>query len=703
MAKHAVEDIRNVAFVGHGASGKTTLADLLLFKTGAVGRAGSVADGTSHLDVDDEEKESKHSVSSSLIHVSHGGKHVNVVDTPGYPDFIGQVPGALRAVETAAVVVSAAAGIEANARRTMALAKEAGLARMVVVNKCDGDNIDLPGLLESLREHFGGGCLPLNVPNGTGAGFTGVTSALEPPAAPPAGLPVDLAAANQQLLDAIVEADESLMERFLEGQALTPEEISAGVSKAMTAGTLVPIVFTCAKSGTGVPELLDVLARFAPSPAGRTWTGTDAQGGPVELHAAADGPFAAQVWKTRIDPFVAKMSFLRIVSGHLAKDATIHKAGGGRPAKVAQVFAVQGGHTEPLDDAVAGDLVVVVKMDELHVGDTVTRDGAVSFPAIRFPTPMIGLAVEPKTQADQQKISGALHKIEEEDPTFRVSRDPQTKEMVMNGMSELHLNVVKGRLHKRDKVDVLTHQPKIPYREACAGEAEGHYRHKKQSGGSGQFAEVHFRIKPLPHGIVPEEYFTRERFESMREFRYDPVLNYCFVDSVTGGTVPNNFIPAVEKGIKDRMEKGVLAGYQVQDTVCELFFGKDHPVDSNESAFKTAANRCFRDVFAQARPVLLEPIVTAEISVPGEKLGDITSDLNGRRGRVEGMDGAPGGFQVIKAKVPLAEVMTYARALSSMTGGQGSFTIEFSHYEMVPGNEQQKIVAAAKKHEEEEE
>jgi elongation factor G len=269
--------------------------------------------------------------------------------------------------------------------------------------------------------------------------------------------------------------------------------------------------------------------------------------------------------------------------------------------------------------------------------------------------------------------------------------------MVMQGMSELHLQIMQGRLHKRDKVEVITHPPKIPYRETVNGSAEGHYRHKKQSGGSGQFAEVHFRIAPVPHGVKPEEFFTKTRFESLREYHYDPVLNYAFVDRVSGGSVPNNFIPAVEKGIKERMEHGVIAGYQVQDCSCELFFGKDHPVDSNETAFKTAASMCFKEVFAKAKPVLLEPIVTIEISVPAAKLGDITSDLNGRRGRVEGMEGAPGGFQVVKAKVPLSEVMTYARSLSSMTGGEGSFTIEFSHYDAVPPNEQAKIVAAAQK------
>ncbi len=359
----------------------------------------------------------------------------------------------------------------------------------------------------------------------------------------------------------------------------------------------------------------------------------------------------------------------------------------GRPrrSRSRSFWKCRGTSTRHLEEATAGDIAVVVKVEDLAVGDTITKDaGTFVMPPIKFPTPMIGLAVEPKSRADQQKISGALQKIAEEDQTFVLSRDSQTKEMVIHGMSELHLQMMQERVHKRDKVEMVSKPPKIPYRETVAGHAEGFYRHKKQSGGSGQFAEVHFRISPIPHGIKPEEFFTKDRFVSMRSFHYDPALNYAFVDRVTGGSVPNNFIPAVEKGIKERMEQGVIAGYQVQDVACELFFGKDHPVDSNETAFRTAARMCFRNVFREAKPVLLEPIVMAEITVPAEKLGDITSDLNGRRGRVEGMDNAPGGFQVIRAKAPLSEMMTYARSLSSMTGGQGSFTLEFSHYDIGP-------------------
>jgi elongation factor G len=705
MAKHAVGDIRNVAFVGHGAVGKTTLSDLMLFKSGAVTRAGSVDDGSSVLDSDEDAKHHKHSITSTLIHFKHGGKHINVIDTPGYPDFIGQAIGALRGVETAIVTMSGASGIEVNTRRTFNLAGAAGLGRMIVVTKCDLENIDFERLVDSIRETFGNACVPVNLPIGLGPKISGVVSTLEVPSSVPAGTAADPAEWNQAVMDAIVEADESLMERYLNGEALSAEEVSAGLSKSVAAGTLIPILFVSSKAGVGVAELMDALARFALSPLELPRKAKNAAGEEVPIVPAPEGPLIAQVFKTRIDPFVAKMSFLRIFSGTLKKDMSIHATRAAKAIKVPQLLEMQGHQHTQLEEATAGDIAVVVKVEDLAVGDTITKDaGTFLMPPIKFPTPMIGLAVEPKSRADQQKISGALQKIAEEDQTFVLSRESQTKEMVIHGMSELHLHMMQERVHKRDKVEMISHPPKIPYRETVAGHAEGFYRHKKQSGGSGQFAEVHFRIAPIPHGIKPEEFFTKDRFASMRSFHYDPALNYAFVDRVTGGSVPNNFIPAVEKGIKERMEQGVIAGYQVQDVSCELFFGKDHPVDSNETAFRTAARMCFRNVFREARPVLLEPIVIAEITVPAEKLGDITSDLNGRRGRVEGMDNAPGGFQVIRAKAPLSEMMTYARSLSSMTGGQGSFTLEFSHYDIVPPNEQQKIVAAAAhKHEEEEE
>jgi elongation factor G len=701
MARFAVENLRNVAFVGHGGVGKTTLADQMLFKSGKNTRLGAVDDGTSLLDTEDDEKARKHSIVSTVAHFEVGDKRVNLIDCPGMPDFVGQGIGSLRAVETAVIVVNAVYGVAVNTRKFFQYAGENGLARFIVINRLDGENIDFPALVESIRNTFGTSCALFNVPAATGHDFKSVISTISPPAAAPAGCPIDPKVAGQQVIDTAVEADEQLMERFLSGDEISPDELAGAVTKAIAAGTLIPIFCTDAKHDVGVQELMQGIATYAPPP-GAVAKSAHKGEEMITLNPDPNGPVVAQVFKTRIDPFVAKMSYLRVFSGTLQKDATLRVARSGKSVKLATIFDLQGAQHEPVDKVGPGEIVAVVKIDDLHTSDTLTKgaDDVVLEP-ITFPTPMIGLAVEPKTQADQAKISTALHKIEEEDPCFHVHREAQTHEMVMYGMSELHLQLVQHRLDSRDKVHVVTHPPKIPYRETVNGAAEGSYRHKKQSGGSGQFAEVHFRVSHCPQNVKPDDYFTKSHFPSLREFHYDPDLNFCFIDRVTGGSVPNQFIPAVEKGVKERLVKGCLAGFQIQDIVVELFFGKDHPVDSNETAFKTAASMCLREVFNHAKPALLEPIVELEIAVPNEKIGEITSDLNTRRGRMEGMEEMSGGFTLIKARAPLAEVMTYARALSSMTGGQGSFTLHYSHYEPVPPNEQQKIVAAAgKKHEE---
>ncbi|MAT16013.1 MAG: GTP-binding protein, partial [Planctomyces sp.] len=638
-----------------------------------------------------------HSIFSSLIHFDHHGRRINLIDTPGYPEFIGQAIGALRAVETAVITISAPAGIEVNTRRVFAEADKADVGKFIVLNKLDHDNIDFIELLASIQDSFGRGCVPFTLPIGLGSNFKGVYDTLNPPASIPEDLPMNPHDVSQMVMDSIVEADEELMERYLNDEKLTKEEIHHGIAHAVAEGSLIPVFCMSVAKDIGVSEFLNSIADYADSPIDVHQTAYNGDGHKVDLLPDPNGPLLAQVVKTRIDPFVQRLSYIRVYSGTLKKDSAVHASGAEKPLKIPQLLEVQGAHQEQVSEAGPGYLVAVAKVEDLHVGDTLTdTDKCPRLPKITFPTPMIGLAVEPKSQADQQKISAALHKIEEEDPTFHVSRDAQTHEMVITGLSELHLKLIQERLKSRDKVEVITHQPKIPYRETVSIPAEGSYRHKKQSGGSGQFAEVHLRVAPLPQGVNIEEYFTKDRFASMRSFHYDPELNYAFIDRVTGGSVPNNFIPAVEKGVIDRMQKGVIAGYQVQDCTCELFFGKDHPVDSNETAFKLAASYCFRDIFQQAKPTLLEPIVLLEVTVPDDKLGDVTSDLNGRRGRVEGMEGLPGGYQLVRAKVPLAEVMTYARSLSSMTGGQGSFTLDLSHYEMVPPNEQQKIVAAAK-------
>ncbi|MDP1562417.1 MAG: elongation factor G [Pirellulaceae bacterium] len=696
MSKYTVDQIRNIVLVGHGAAGKTSLADQMLFYGGVSKRVGSVDDGTSMLDTDQEAKEHHFSIAASVCHFEHHGFRVNVVDTPGYPDFVGQVISAICAAETAIVVINASSGIELNTRRTFDLAGKAHLARIIVLNKLDRDNVDFAALVGQIQETFGRPCIPLNVPNATGSGFNSVVTTLNRGATNGTHASVDADQWGAALMDAIVETDEAMMECYLDGQEIPAPKILAGIHNAIAAGTLVPILCTCAKSGIGVPELMDAIADFGLEPGELVRHAQSASGEDHTVTPTSEAPFVAQVFKTKIDPYVSKLSFIRILSGKLTKDTVVRDARSGRGVKIHQLLDVQGGQIEQVDEAHAGDLVAVAKIDDFQVGDTLfsSQDSSDwSLPSLEFPTPIIGLAVEPRTRDDQPKIATALHRIEEEDPTFRIVRDPQTHEMVMQGMSDLHLKIVQERMKSRDKVDVVTHEPKVAYRETCHGTAEGSYRHKKQSGGSGQFGEVHMRIHPVPSGIDPVDFVTKDRFEHLREYRHHPEFNFIFVDCVSGGTVPNQFIPAVEKGVLEKMEQGILAGYPIQDVAVELFYGKHHPVDSNEAAFRIAARQCLRQMFMAARPGLLEPIVHLEVTIPADYVGAVSGDLSSRRGRMEGMDSLAGGLTLMKSRVPLSEISSYARVLSGMTGGQGSFTIQFSHYEQLPPHEQQKIVA----------
>jgi len=698
MAQVQVQNIRNIVFGGHGLAGKTSLCDKTLNVTGAVKRPASVDDGTSICDFDEEERHHHHSVESSLVHFDHGGVHFNVLDTPGYPDLIGQVLGALGVVETAVIVIDAHSGIGVNTRRVFNEAGARGLGRIIVINKMDAENVDYPKLIHSIQELFGHNCIPFNVPIGHGHDFKGVIPVLTGSATP--GALMDPVAVRESLIESIVEVDEGATERYFEGTMPSDDEIKRLLVESVAAGTLVPIVACSAKSGIGLTEMLDALATCALPPDKIERHGKEIANGEAIISSDPAQPLVAQVFKTRIDPFVHKLSFIRIFSGSLKKDDSVHISGVKKNVKLHQLLDVQGGETHPLDHASAGEIVAVAKVDELHTGCSL---GEVELPQLKFPTPMVGLAVTPKSRGDETKLSGALHKIVEEDPTIQLHRDAQTHELVMNGMSELHLQMIQERLKRRDKVEVDTKEPKIPYRETIQAEAEGSYRHKKQSGGRGQFGEVHIRLHSFPAGSDPATFCSKERFPSMREFHFDPAHNFLWVDSIVGGSIPNNFLPAVEKGFKERIARGVIAGYQIENVCVEVYFGKHHPVDSSEAAFKTAGSMAFRNVFHEAKPGLLEPIVTLHVTVPNSKLGDINSDMSGRRGRVLGMDSAGGDLQTVTAEVPLSEVTTYARSLSSITGGQGSYTMEFNRYELVPGNVQKEIVDKAVLKEEEEE
>jgi elongation factor G len=692
-----VEDIRNIVVCGHGSSGKTTLVDHLLVRTGAVSAHPSVDDGTSICDFDEEEKHHKHSIEAAITHFDHADKHFQVIDTPGYPDLIGQTVGALRAAETALITIDAHAGIKVNTRRVWQEAGSAGLGRILCITKLDIDNVDFAALVDSIKEVFGNSCAPFNVPIGQGHELKGVASTLEVPS-DTAGALMDPAEISQSVLESIIEADEAVMEKYFEGEMPSHEEISRLMVRAILEGTLTPIVCVSTKLEVGTGELLDVLAQAALPPSAIVRTAKK-DGQEVTLAADPAGPLAAQVFKTRIDPFVQRLSYIRVFSGTLKKDSTVASPGARKGIKIGPLLSVQADKTTNVDAAGPGEIVAVAKCEDLHTG---TSLGEFELPPIVFPTPMVGLAVAPKARGDETKLSGALYKITEEDSTVRLDHDQETKEMVLTGMSELHLNLIRERLKRRDKVEVETKEPKIPYRETIQANADGSYRHKKQTGGAGQFGEVHIRMFPFPENADPEEYATKARFPQLKETHFHEKFNFLWLDSVVGGTIPGNFMPAIEKGFLERINKGVIAGYPVQNVCVEVHFGKDHPVDSNETAFRIAASKAFAKVFKEARPGLLEPIVKLAITVPSGNVGDVSSDLSGRRGQMLGMDSAGGGMTTVEAKVPLAEVMTYARTLSSMTGGQGSYTMEFLQYDVVPPNIQQQIIAKAKLREEEE-
>jgi elongation factor G len=705
MSSYKTDDIRTIALVGHEVAGKTSLADALLFKAKAVDRRGCVDDGSSVSDSDEQEKQLKYSIDSAILHLDHQGKRIFLIDSPGKPDFVGQAFGALNAVETACVVINAVAGIQVNTRRLFNEAGKRGLARMLVINRLDGDNIHFPELVKLIRDTFGKGCVLFNAPIGIGPEFKGVVDVVSPPAPVPAGCPIDIAAERSMLIDAIVESDEALMEKYLTEGTVADAELTAAIPKAMAAGTVIPIFCTASKKDKdiGVAELLDAIAKDAPSPVtGVKRKALKADKSETVLEPIESGEFVAQVFKTLSDKFVGTLSFFRVLSGKLTADQPIISQKTGRGNKSSGLLIMQGKTSKPTPTVIPGDLVAVAKVEDLHIGDTISNHaGGPKVNTSKYPLSMYGLAIEPKSRDDEQKISVSLHKMAEEDPTFHVTRDAQTKEMVITGMSQLHLDVVQKRLKSRFGLEVITKEPKIPYRETITGNGDASYKHKKQSGGRGQFGEVHLRIYPLSRDIhtqedLLEKFANKSKFEKMRSAHYDPHYNFAFIDHIVGGTIPNQFIPAVEKGCKELLDRGALAGYRIQDVAVEVHFGKYHDVDSSEAAFKTASRIAFRNAIMTAHPVLLEPIVHIEVTVPTKYTGAILGDLNTKRARIENQDSLPGDLAVIKGIAPLAEMTRYAAQLGSITQGQGSYSMDFSHYDVVPGNVQQQIVSKAK-------
>jgi len=673
MAKE-ISGLRNVATSGHGGSGKTSLVEAMLFKAGATKRLGSVDDETSIADHDVEERQRKFTVDSSLLHYTWQGKDVRIIDTPGYPDFVGGMVSSFAAVESTIITVSALKGVELNTRKAWDYAEKNNLARAFVISKMDVDNADFEKTLDQLKEFFGQQCVPFVLPIGEASTLSAVVETLQLPDDIPGEVAERVESSHEVLMEAIIEADEDLMMRYLEGEKISQEELLKTLAPAFASGTVVPVFCTSVSKDIGIEQLLNAIADFFPSPEGAERPASAVRGeeGEQITARASDSEFSAFVFKSMTDPFVGKMNFFRVVSGSATTDSSVLNPRTGKKERLANLYRMQGKEQEVVQAAGPGDILCAAKLEGVDVNDTLCADSRpIKFPEIEFPTPMVSMAVEPKSRGDEQKLSGGLNKVAAEDPTFDVHRDTATRELIVTGMSSLHLDVMLSRLKRRFDVEVTTKEPEIAYKETITAAATAKYRHKKQTGGRGQYGEVYLRLEPRERG---------EGFE--------------FLDEVVGGSVPNQFIPAVEKGCREILEEGVLAGYRIEDITVALYDGSFHAVDSSEQAFKTATRNAFQLAFADAKPVLLEPIVNLEVSVPSKYMGDITSDLNGRRGRVQDVE-TIGALQTIRAQAPLSEIANYSSALRSMTAGEGSYTLEFSHYEPVPALIQNQIIAKA--------
>jgi elongation factor G len=677
MASHSTAQIRNIALVGHAGAGKTSLFEALLHAGGAIASAGSIERGSTVSDHDPMERERQHSLNTAIASIDHGGIHVNLIDTPGYPDFRGPTLSALAAVETCAVVVGAGHGIDHSTQRLMDYAKARRLCRLIVVNRIDQTDADLELLVEQLREAFGPECLPINLPARGRADV--VDCFFKPTGEADFGAVAD---AHQRIIDQVVEINETVMGHYLEdGEAgLSGKELHDAFEQCLREGHLVPICFTSARSGAGVNALLDLFEQLMPNPTEANpplfVKGTGADAAPFETVPDPARHVVADVFKIINDPFVGKLGVFRVYQGTVRKDTQLFIDDGRKPFKVGHLYRLRGKDHVEIDEAVPGDIAAVAKVEDIHF-DAVLHDShdedQIHLKPIDFPQPMFGLAIEPAMRGQEQKLATALHKLAEEDPCFRIEHNKELNQTVIRGLGELHLRVMLERMKERWQVDVRTTPPRIAYRETISARADGHHRHKKQTGGAGQFGEVFLRIEPLPRGA-----------------------GFEFVDEVKGGTIPGQFLPAVEKGVRSVLEHGAVAGYQLQDVRVIVYDGKHHPVDSKEVAFVSAGKRAFMDAIAKARPLILEPIVNLDVTIPDRHVGDITGGLSSKRARINGTDSARNGELVIKAQVPLAEIGDYSSELKAVTGGQGRYAIEFSHYEAVPPQVQKALTEAWK-------
>ncbi len=690
MASFTTAQLRNVTLIGHSSSGKTTLAETMVFNTGAISRRGRVEDGTTVGDWDEEAIRRRISVAASVVPCEHKGHKINVLDTPGFIDFVGETKGAVSVADAGIVVIDPVSGVEVGTELGWSYLDERELPRAVFVNKMDRENANFQRALDNLREVFSGTVVPVQIPVGEGGEFKGVIDLVSMKAfmgdgASASDIPGNMAGAaddaRTQLIEAAAEGDDELIMKYLEGEELTSEEINRGLKAGIAAGKVIAVFCGSAVNNVGIRPFMDAIVAFMPDPTVKPITAQKPDGSEEMLKADATGPLAAFVFKTVADPYVGKISYFRVFSGMMRGDSRVYSLPSGTEERVSQVFHPRGKEQMPATEITAGDIGIVNKLAATGTNHTLCDRGhQLTIKPPVYPDPLFSVAVTPKTKADSAKMGPTLQRAVEEDPTLQVRTEHGTGETILSGMGEVHLDLAIRRMEQKFGLGLTTAVPKVPYNESITRSAADYHRHKKQTGGAGQFGEVHMEIKPLERGGGFE-------FDTSRVF---------------GGAIQNSFFPSIEKGIRSRLDRGPLAGYPVVDVRCEVYDGKMHPVDSKDIAFQIAGREVFKKTFLQAGPVLLEPIMDVTITVPEEYMGDIMSDLNTRRGRVQGMEQNK-GKGVITAQVPLAEMQRYAIDLRSITQGRGVYSMKFSHREPVPQHIADGIIAQAKREAEAEE